>query len=985
MKKILLMFLWVISISVFAQTQKVTGNITDTAGEPLPGVTIVVKGTTLGTISDVKGNYILPNVPTDGVIQISFIGMATQDIEVAGKSIINAVLEFDLVGLDEVVAIGYGTVRKKDLTGSVATVNTKNAYSAPVANIENSIQGMTSGVQVTSGSGNPGSVPTIRIRGGNSISAGNSPLYVIDGFIGAGTSINPNDIESMQVLKDASSTAIYGARGANGVILITTKKGRNSAPVVNFKSSYGMQYLPEKVGVQSAREFANWKNIHDPQSDGEFDLDNLPASTDWQDVLIGPAPITDNQISVTGGTDKINYYMSAGYMSQDGIVESTDFKRYSLRSNIDVKLSKIFKTGINLSIVETSRDINNIDFKDLVREDPLKDVYDSEGYYNIVGYGKDVITSNLLADNELDQNDNVSDRALINTYIQASLFNNKLVYKSTFGTDVAFTKIDKYSPSTNPINLEENVLGYGSTEQKKAVDMLNENTLNYKESFGDHSIGVLGGITFQKAHTTTTKMSFAEMPTDGVGINSVQLAPVENTGITSNYSQSQLVSFLARANYSYKGKYLLTATFRRDGSSKVGGKYANFPSAAVAWNAADESFVQDLSVFDVLKLRASYGWTGSQSVGAYSTLSTYAKKGTAAIIGGTEVAGVTQGNLANPSLDWERTEQMDLGIEFAVLNRRLTGEVDFYYKTTHDLLLDASLMQQTGYDSQTTNVGSVKNNGVDITLHGVILNTSDWNWSTTLNISTFKNEVIDLGSKSFIEVQKLSAPANDWASQLMVGEPVGTFWGYVYDGIDLETGDAIFKDLSGPDGIPDGEIDADDKTVIGDATPDFYGGLQTNLSWKNIDFMASFPFSYGNDVYNMEAYLANEGTINSFASIRDKMWIPGDPNGTNKDAVFPTVGNSTMYKSNSFYIQDGSFLRLANLQVGYTLPENLIKGISNCRFYVTGTNLFLAKDKDYWGYDPDVSGYGDNSTKRGFDNMQYPLNRSYIVGLDITF
>jgi TonB-linked SusC/RagA family outer membrane protein len=978
MKKILSIFLWVISVSVFAQSQNITGTITDSAGETLPGVTIVVKGTTIGTTTNMDGKYELPNVSGESVLLFSFVGMVTQEISVGTQSTISVTMVADAIGIEEVIAIGYGTVKKSDLTGSVATVDAKAAYKAPAANLENAIQGRAAGVQVTTTNGSPGSAPSIRIRGGNSISAGNDPLYVIDGFIGAATSINSNDIESIQILKDASSTAIYGARGANGVILVTTKKGKSGQLRVNFKSSFGIQSLPGEIDVQTGAEYAAWRN--EQEGSDLFDLDNLPeVETNWQDVMIGTAPIIDNQISVSGGTDKTNYYLSAGYFSQDGIVASTGYKRYSLRSNIDVKLSSTFTTGLNLSIIETYKDVNDIDLKSLIREDPLKAVYDEDGDYNIYGYGTSSYNNNLLADNELDTHDLTKDRVMINTYIQALLFDN-ITWRSTFGGDVAYSKEDEFSPSTNPINVYKGLLAYGTIEQKKAVSLLNENTIDYKQTFGDHSIGVMGGVTFQRDHTTTTNISADEIPSDGVGVDAVELAG--EASISSGYTETSIFSVLARANYSYKGKYLLTTTFRRDGSSRLGGAYANFPSCALAWNVAKESFMDNVDVIDVLKLRSSYGWTGNQSVSAYSTLATYSSSGTATIINGEEVAGVTQGNIANPDLEWERTEQVDLGLEIALFERRLSAEIDLYYKKTHDLLLDAEVPSQTGYTSRTQNVGSLQNKGIDVNLSGVIISKKDFEWRASVNISTFKNEVLDLGDKSSIDVVNLSSPSGDCASQLIVGQPLGTFVGAVYEGIDSETGEALLKDISGAEGIPDGEYSSlYDDVVIGNANPDFYGGIQTDVKYKNFDFHATIPFSYGNDIYNMEAYVVTETTINSFAKLREKMWSAENPD----NATVPTVGSSNFLKSNSFFIQDGSFIRLGTLQLGYTLPKGLVKGISNCRFYLTGTNLFVIKSKDYWGYDPDVSGYGDNATKRGFDNIVYPNNRSYMVGLDITF
>ena len=988
MKKLLLMLSTLLMVcNLYGQTTSIMGTITDGSNESLPGVNIIEKGTTNGTSSDSNGKYTL-SVSKGATLVFSFLGYASVERVVGTSNVLDVSMNEEISELSEVVVVGYGTVKKSDLTGSVSTINAKEAFKAPAANLGNALQGRASGVQVTTTNGSPGSGPSIRIRGGNSITAGNEPLYVVDGFVGAGdlSTLNPNDIETMQILKDASSTAIYGARGANGVVLITTKKGKAGQPVISLKTSFGMQQLPSKVRVQTGREFAAWINSQDvnPADGVPFDLANLPGQeTDWQDVLIRPAPISDHQLSVAGGTDKTQYFVSAGFLSQEGIVQSTSFKRYSLRSNIETKLSKVFSTGINLSLSRSYRDNNDVVFRDLIREDPLKPVYDAEGNYNLVNYGVSNTTNHQLANNELNLNDTFSNRALLNTYIQASLF-DRITVRSTFGGDFLFSKQNQFTPSTNPTSLRTRRLGSARIDQFNDIELLNENTIDYKQTFGDHSLNALGGITFQKQNRETIIVNANQIPSDGVGVNAVELAPVEETSMNTNYSGYSLFSLLGRVNYSYRGKYLVTATIRRDGSSRLGeyNKYAVFPSVAVAWRVSDEPFFENIDAIDLLKVRASYGLTGNQGISPYSTLATFATTARTTVLNGVSVAGVTQGTLANPNLKWETTAQYDLGIEIDFFKRRLSAEIDFYYKKTEDLLLAAEVPNITGFTTTIQNVGSLENRGVDVSLNGVIINSKDFEWNASLNISTFRNKVLNLGNKTFIETTRLGAPANDVASQLMVGQPVGTFWGAVYKNVDPATGDAVFADLSGPDGVPDGVFDpVYDKTVIGTSNPDFYGGFQSNFIYKNFDLNTFFPFTVGNDIYNTEAFLAGETQINSFASLRENMWSVQNPN----NASFPRVGSTSFNRSSSFFVQNGSFLRLGTLQLGYSLPKGLLKGIKQCRFYFTGTNLFLIKSKEYLGYDPDVSSYGDSDVQRGFDSMAYPQNRSFLVGLNITF
>ncbi|MBU2929893.1 SusC/RagA family TonB-linked outer membrane protein [Winogradskyella psychrotolerans] len=989
MKQILTTIVFMVSFIVFSQNKTISGTIKDNTGMPLPGASVLEKGTSNGTQSDFDGNFTITVASENSILQVSYVGFTTQDVSVVGIENLSITLQEDSESLDEVVIIGYGTVKKKDLTGAVSSVKAEDAYAAPTASLDNALQGRATGVQVTSSNGTPGSSASIIIRGGNSITGGNEPLYVIDGFVGAGdiSTLNPNDIESIQILKDASSTAIYGARGTNGVILVTTKKGKAGKLTVNFKTSAGLQTLPEQIDVQTGREFANFINGTDEdQIDLPFDLDNLPGEeTNWQDVLTRTALITDNQLSVSGGSENSQFYLSAGYLNQEGIVIGSGFKRYSLRTNVDTKLSKVFKTGINLSLSRTETDNDDIGgFRNLIREDPLKPVYDSEGNYTMGNFGVSNETDHLLANAELNQDDTFKDRALINTYIQASL--GDFTLKSTFGGDFIYSKRHQFVPSTNPSSIRQGLLGQAGITRFNDVELLNENTINYNHTFGEHSISALAGFTVQTQNRETVVITANDIPSDGVGVNSIELA--DNVIVNSNYSEAHLIGFLGRVNYAFKDKYLFTASIRRDGSSRLGvnNRYKNFPSMAVAWKVSEEPFIQNIESINNLKIRASYGVTGNQGVDPFSTLSTFQTLNTATVIDGVIVPGVIQGNIANPNLGWETTTQFDLGLEVSMFNARFSAELDFYSKKTEDLLLYKGLPSFTGNDATLENAGSLKNKGFDLTLTGVIVDTNDFRWSTTLNVSTYKNEVIELGDNSFLETSSLAAPANDTSSRLIVGEPVGTFWGAVYEGVDPDTGDAIYADISGPDGVPDGVYDpVYDKTVIGDANPDFYGGIQTNFRYKNFDLMAFFPFSVGNENYNEEMFLASETQLNSFSEVRDNMW-----SYTNQDnALYPRAGSASWNVSSSMYVQDASYFRLGTLQLGYTLPNDLIKGLDKLRVYFTGTNLFLIKSKDYLGFDPDVNTSSSStatysSALRGFDRIGYPQNRSMVLGLDIT-
>ena len=503
MKKILFAFMVTISVTVFSQEKTVTGVVTDNTEIPLGGANVIEKGTTNGTQTDFDGNFTITVSGEDAILEVSYIGFSKKDISVNGESALTIVLEEDAEALDEVIVVGYETIAKKDLTGAVASVDTEKAFLAPTASLDNGIQGRASGVQVTSSSGEPGSAPIIVIRGGNSITGGNDPLFVVDGFVGADNiaTLNPNDIESIQILKDAASTAIYGARGTNGVVIVTTKKGRTGKPVVNFRASSGIQNIPGEIDVQTPRELAQFFNDASPDQDNlPFDLDNLPGTvTNWQEELTRAATLADYQLSVSGGSEAVKYFVSAGYLNQEGIVKGSGFERYSLRSNVDFKLSDIFTAGINFSLSRTERENNTVGFTDLLREDPSKPVFDEDG--NFFSGNNPILgnqTGHALADALLNDDNTTLNRVFINTYLGASFFDNKLNWKSTFGGDFTFNNRQRFTPSTNPSSiLAGNQLAAAIINRSNAENYLNENTLTFTETFGDHFLNILLGSSFQ--------------------------------------------------------------------------------------------------------------------------------------------------------------------------------------------------------------------------------------------------------------------------------------------------------------------------------------------------------------------------------------------------------------------------------------------------------------------------------------------------------
>ena len=618
--------------------------------------------------------------------------------------------------------------------------------------------------------------------------------------------------------------------------------------------------------------------------------------------------------------------------------------------------------------------MSQVIWQDIIRADPLRPVFDEDGNFSIDNVGIDNIGNNKLADAELNEDKTINNRALINTYVEAKL-GKKFTLKATLGGDFVFQRRTAFIPSTNPISIVGNVLGQGEINQLNSFEWLNENTLNYADEVGDHTFSGLIGFTNQKFESDLTEINAAQIPSDGVGINALELAPLDNLILNSDTSDFALTSILARVNYGYKGKYLLTVSARRDGSSRLGvnERFDIFPSVALAWRASQEKFLEN-SVINNLKIRASYGLTGNQEVAPFSTLATLNTASTAILNGGL-VAGAQQGTLANPDLKWETTKQVDLGVEIGLFKSRLTAEIDLYYKKTEDLLLNAAVPSQTGFTSVLQNVGSLQNQGIDLSLAGILVQNNDFQWDVAMNISTFKNEVLDLGTVDFITTSTIIQGTP--TSQLIEGEAVGTFVGAVYEGVDAATGEAIFADLNG-DGVFDPE---DDTTVIGDANPDFFGGFQNNIRYKNLDLQLFFQFSSGNDVYNIDEFLVNGTQLNSYAGLRAGVWSPDNPN----NALIPRIGSASLNRSNSLYIQDGSFLRFRTLQIGYSIPAAEKLGLTSFRLFATGNNLFQIRSDDYLGFDPDVNSAGTDSTIRGFDSLAYPQNRSILVGFEIAF
>lgn len=1002
------------------QQPAVKGKVTDAAGQPLPGVTVVVKGTARGTVTNADGDYSLTNIPEDATLVFSFVGMRTEEVAVGNQTTINVTMEEETIGIDEVVAIGYGTVKKSDLTGSVSSVKAEDLQATPITSIDQGLVGRAAGVMVTQTSGMPGAIASIRVRGTSSLQGGNEPLYVIDGFpvyngtgfgnTGGSTrysglsTINPSDIESIEILKDASATSIYGARAANGVVLITTKSGKRGTDLISFDATYGVQSVVKKIDVMNALEYAELSNeaymndgLAPPYDETEMQqIRQNPEGTDWQDEVFRSAPSQNYQLTFSGGDQKMIYSVSANYYNQEGIIRSSDFKRYSGRINLERNILANFRVGTNFTMSKTISNAVRTDaggnqgvVSSAMKFNPISPVFINEElkiYTPVNSPG--IIYANPVATADEMIRENQAVRLLGNIFAEWEIVPD-LKAKVSFGTDLFNTKFNTYIPSNI---YESGGVASATINGGYTTNWLNENTLSWnKEINEDHQISLLGGITFQQNHYEGVTASSQDYVNDVLKYNSLQAGATYNQPSSSNTDWS-LISYLARANYNFKERYLLSVSARVDGSSRFGtnNKYALFPSGSFAWRLIEEDFIQDLGFFDNLKLRTSYGFTGNQEIGLYNSLPTLTS--TTYTIGRALVTGFYPNKIPNPDLKWEKTSQLNIGLDIGLLNNRFRITSDYYYKKTTDLIYSVGVPFVSGFSTSLQNIGSVENQGWELALESDNL-TGQFQWTTNFNISFNRNKVLELGGESYKDVGAGDGHLKTGSvHRLIVGEPIGLFYGYVFDGIfqnqaELDAGPKSptnwvggrrYADLSGPEGVPDGVVNATyDRTVIGDPNPDFFGGLTNTFLYKGFEINLFLQYSYGNDIFNYNAIELElpSGGQNVYADLVNR-WRPDNPSNkypvatTNRSAVF-----------SSAYIEDGSYLKVKTLTLAYLFPELNTRHLSNLKLYVTGQNLLTFTN--YNGYDPEVSYRGATNLEMGEDFGGYPQARTFLLGVSL--
>jgi TonB-linked SusC/RagA family outer membrane protein len=970
------------------QQKPISGKVTDSSGAPLPGVTVVVKGTTTGTITGFDGNYTLGNVPADATLVFSFVGMKTQEISVVGKTSINVAMTEETVGIEEVVAIGYGTVKKSDLTGSVTSVSSDDIRSTPTALLSRAIQGRAAGVQVLQNSGAPGSGMQVRIRGTNSISGSNEPLWIIDGFPGNPDAINSSDIESMEILKDASATAIYGSRGANGVIIITTKSGKSGETIVSYDASFGLQTIRKKLDLLNAKEYMEYNNIQQLNDLGkeyfsQEEINNAGEGTDWQDLFYKPAFVQDQTIAVNGGNEKTQFSMSAGLFGQDGIIPSSYYKRKTLRAKFNHNISKKLSVLYNMTIsdIEEKNEYSSGGFRGgsllsaIIGAPPSSSPYEEDGTYRILRYAYPFISDGL-----------VNPEAYVNEKYSISKANRALAilgltYKpiKDLSIDISgnYSTVDSRSDSYQTLEYPSST-GVGSISTSKTTQIVSNNVITYSKILNEiHNISLTGGATYEQALTKGIGISGSGFLSDATQNYDIGSAAVVGSP-SSSYTKWQLLSFLGRLNYSYKGKYYATLSFRADGSSRYseGDKWGYFPSGALAYRISEENFMKSLPFISDLKLRVGYGETGSTAINPYTTLNMLGTN--KAVFNDALYTSFDPSSRFPGPLRWESTAQTDIGMDLSLFDQKIRFTADYYIKNTTGLLNSVQLPRSLGYTNTIQNIGKMQNKGFEFQLDANIFD-GEFKWDIASNISFNKNKVVELYDGQDIRANNINITVIiDYLNLVREGQPMNVFYGYKEDGY-TETGAPKYADLN-----EDGNITVADRTYIGNPNPDFIYGFNSYMKWKNFEFNFFIQGTQGNDIYSisMAAQTIDYGMgLNTLREALYDSWTPLNP-----DAKYPKISTSSKVKISDRFVYDGSYVRLKNVQLAYNIPVNKlgIQFFKKGQVYVSGQNLLTITN--YPWQDPEINSYGGGaSLQQGIDHYSYPVSKSFTFGVKLDF
>lgn len=985
------------------QTGIITGKVTDSYNDPLPGVTVVVKGSSQGTVTDINGEYVLSDIPTGAVLQYSFMGMKTQEVVIGNQTVVNIVLQEDLIGLEEIVAIGYGTIKKSDLTGAVSAIKNEDFNTGLNTNVQQLFQGKIAGARVIQNTGEPGGGISMTIRGASSINAGTAPLYVIDGipmdnasvvsgggnlFSGSFTprsplgTLNPNDIESIEVLKDASASAIYGARAANGVVLITTKTGRKGKLTIDYDASVGIQSPSYKYALLSPQQYMDAVNaIID--AGGASDAERVSfngTGTDWQEEIFNRNSfVTNHNLSISGGSENTNYLTSLSFLSQPGVIINNDFNRITARVNIDHNINNSVKLGIRLS--NTYTDEKYIPYGSGYNEwagvinsalnyDPTLPVTDKDGKYSL---------SNWIAiDNPLSIANGINSKSnrynTIGNFFAEYFIIPSLSAKINVGVETTSEFRKTYLSRLS-------LLGAGTGGTANVLtgnrsSYLLEGYLNYKKDLKDSSLSALLGGTIQNFTAFNSNGSTANFPSDATGANNLGLGDPFFSEVNSNKSGYTLNSFFTRLNYSLYDRYLLTGTLRADGSSRFGknNKYGIFPSVALGWKISNEKFMENITFFNSLKLRTSWGETGNQNIGNYQSLNTF-QEGPKVVFNNNLTSTTASSRIPNPDLKWEKTAKTDIGVDFSLFKNRIEGSVDYFNQKTSDMLINLPVAKSTGYANILQNVGSMRNTGWEFTLITRNITNKSFTWETNINLTTLRNEVLDIGT-----IENIISDNNI----ITKGLPLRSFYGYQVIGTwqvnddysatkdDMAPGDYKFRDVNG-----DKIITADDRVILGNSFPKLTYGMTNSFSYK--DFHLSFVIE---GVSGIEKY--NENVAETFNPInfrRNRIaepflnrWTPENPTNKYPSFVRPKILGDKAGVS-SYTIMDASYIKLSSFQIAYDFIKRG-RVVNAATIYLTGQNLLFISD--FIG-DPSID------TTDGVSDNAYPLPRIFTLGIKLSF
>lgn len=1055
-----------VSMSAYAQSLTVTGKVIDSEGYEVIGGSVTIKGAAgVGTVTDVNGNYSLKvNDASKDVLVFSYVGMTSQEVKVDGRSVIDVTLKADAVMLEEVVAIGYATVKRKDLTGSVASVNSKELSKVPTSDITQALAGRMAGVQVMQSEGAPGASISIRVRGGISITQSNEPLYIIDGFPSEDgmSTLDPAEIETIDILKDASATAIYGARGANGVVVITTKSGgKEGKATVTFDSYVGFKKVAKKLDVLSTREFAlldyerRYYSAFTAKNSTQEDLDKAVANfealygkyadidanyanragIDWQDQTLGRTALTQNyRVGVSGGTDKLNYNLAYSYYDEEGAMVYSGNKKHNISFNMNHKLND--RLSITARISYDQMKIYGMGTSE--GGDRFNKMQHILQYRPMVGING---TDDLLLGDEdpllVDDTGNVMQNPLLSaaeetkdreyrTFQANGGFTLKLIkglsFRNTTGMRYQTRRNDTFYGDKS-ITAKRSSIN-GSIQNIENSSFQTSNVLNYNWAGKGHDITAMLGQEYVNRWSRSFSAAAANFPNDDIGLGDLSLGLPTAVSSSENYDD-KLLSFFARFNYGFKDKYLFTASFRADGSSKFGknNKWGYFPAFSAAWRLGEEEFIKNLNIFSDLKVRLGYGMAGNNRIDSYVSLPmltsvTYPN-------GDSTQPGYVSKQIPNPNLKWEANKTFNFGLDFGFFNQRLTISPEFYINRSSNLLLNAKLPTSSGYDSMVINAGETENKGIDLTINSTNIMTKDFTWNTAVTLSHNKNSVKKLTGED-VQLWEASFGYNQNTHIIGVNQPLGQMYGYVTDGLyqvsdfdydeatktytlkdgvpysgkktDVKPGMWKFKNV---DGSEDNKITENDKTVIGNAYPKFYGGINNTFTYKDFDLSIFLTYSFGNDVFNAtkltntKTALQNKNVLdianssNRWVVVNKKGELITDPQemadinkGKTVAAVYDNeIGDTYIH---SWAVEDGSYLKLSNITLGYTFPRKMLSkiGISKLRLYATGSNL-LTWTK-YTGFDPEVSTMGSGLTP-GVDFGAYPKSRSFVFGINLAF